>query len=101
MKIHFERGGGFAGTHITATIDSKELTHDEGQELGELINSVNFFNLPPLITSKKRGADRFNYKLTVETEDKRHSVVIDEGAVTPELRTLLQWLTAKAKLKGS
>ena len=99
MKIHFERGGGFAGTHITATIDSKELTQDEGQELGELINTANFFNLPTLIASKKRGADRFNYKLTVETEGKRHSVVIDEGAVTPELRTLLQWLTAKAKTK--
>ena len=99
MKIYFERGGGFAGTHITATIDSKELTQDEGQELGELVNSSNFFNLPPLVTSKKRGADRFNYKLTVETEGKRHSVVISEGAVTPELRTLLQWLTAKAKTK--
>ena len=97
MKIHFERGGGFAGTHITATIDSKALTQDEGQELGELINSVNFFDLPPLITAKKRVADRFNYKLTVETEGKLHSVVIDEGAVTPELRALLQWLTAKAK----
>ncbi|MGH7800763.1 MAG: protealysin inhibitor emfourin [Thermodesulfobacteriota bacterium] len=101
MKIHFERGGGFAGTHITAIIDSKELTQDEGQELGELVNSSNFFNLPPLITSKKRGADRFNYKLTVESEDKRHTIVIDEGAVTPELRTLLQWLTAKAKEKST
>ena len=97
MKIHFERGGGFAGTHITATIDSKQLTQDEGQELGELINTANFFELPSLMSSTKRGADRFNYKLTVETEGKRHSVLIDEGAVTPELRTLLQWLTAKAK----
>ena len=97
MKIHFERGGGFAGTHVTATIDSKELTQDEEQELGELINTANFFKLPPLMSSTKRGADRFNYKLTVETEGKRHSVLIDEGAVTPELRTLLQWLTAKAK----
>ena len=100
MKIYFERGGGFAGMHITAIIDSKELTQDEGQELGELVNRSNFFNLPPLVTSKKLGADRFNYKLTVETEGKRHSVVINEGAVTPELRTLLQWLTAKAKEKG-
>ena len=100
MKIYFERGGGFAGMHITAIIDSKELTQDEGQELGELINSANLFNLPPLMSSKKRGADRLNYKLTVETEGKRHSVVIDEGAVTPGLRTLLQWLTAKAKEKG-
>ena len=101
MKIHFERGGGFSGTHITATIDSEELTQDEGQELGELVNSSNFFELPPLMSSTKRGADRFNYKLTVETEGKRHSVLIDEGAVTPELRTLLQWLTAKAKEKGT
>jgi hypothetical protein len=100
MKVYFERGGGFAGIHITTTIDSKVLSQDEEHELSELINAANFFNLPPLITTKKPGADRFQYKLTVETEGRRHTVEINEGAVTPVLRPLLEWLTVKAKAKG-
>jgi hypothetical protein len=43
------------------------------------------------------GADRFQYKVMVESDDRRHAIEIDESTVPPSLRPLLNWLTEKAK----
>lgn len=97
MHIAFERSGGFAGMRLTTTIDPKVLSPEEAAKIWEMVEAANFFNLPPAITSTKPGADRFHYKVIVETKERRHTVEIDEGATPPSLRPLLDWLTAKAR----
>lgn len=96
MRIDFERTGGFAGLMIKKVIDSDKLPPDDANRLHQLIEASNFFKLPKSITSSSPGVDRFHYTVTVDADGKRHTVEIDEAAATPELKPLLQWLTAAA-----
>lgn len=97
MHIQFERSGGFAGMRLTAAIDSATLSPDDAAALRDLIHAASFFDLPAKREKAPSGADRFQYKVTVESADRRHAIEIDESAVPPSLRPLLNWLTEKAK----
>ena len=82
---------------VTVDVDSDSLSEEEGQEYGELINAAGFFQLPESIDLPGGGADRFMYKLTVEVEGRSHSVALSDAAVTPELRPLLDRLSATVR----
>ena len=97
MHIKFERSGGFAGMRLTAAIDPKALPPQETTKVQEMVEGAKFFELPPAVTSKNPGADRFRYKVTVETKERTHTVEIDESAMPPSLRPLLDWLTEQAR----
>jgi hypothetical protein len=97
MRIHFERTGGFVGMRITATVDTESLSPEEARDLHEMVDTAGFFDLPTAITTPTPGADRFHYKLTVETEGRRHTVDVAEAAVPKALQPLLQQLTAFAR----
>jgi hypothetical protein len=99
MRIDFERTGGFAGVRLTATIDSDTLSPEEADNVREMVDAANFFNLPPKIAAREQGVDRFQYRVTVESEGRRHSVDIQEAAIPPPVRPLLQWLSAAARKK--
>jgi hypothetical protein len=99
MQIHFERTGGFAGLRLTTTLNSATLSPEDAHKLQELIDQAEFFALPPVLTAKTPGADRFQYKLTVETQGRQHTVEVDEGAAPATLRPLLNWLTTAAKTR--
>lgn len=99
MKISFVRTGGFAGIRLATTVDIAALPPDEAKQLRTLVNSAGFFTLPASIRAKTSGVDRFQYTLTVETPDRQHTVTLDESAVPPELRPLLNWLMTAAKTK--
>jgi Emfourin len=93
MRVHFERTGGMAGMRLAATIDGEALAPDERARLEELVTAVEFFGLPEHLAAPSSGADRFQYRVTVERGDQRHTVLIAEGAAPPALRPLLEWLT--------
>ena len=99
MRISFERTGGFAGIRLATTVDSAALSPEEAAQLRTLVDNAKFFSLPARIKTTASGADRFQYTVTVETLDQRHTVVVDESAAPPELRPLLNWLTTTAKTK--
>ena len=93
MRVHFERTGGMAGMQFAATIDGEALTPDERAQFEELITAVDFFALPERLVAPSPGADRFQYRVTVERGEERHTVVISEAVAPPALRPLLDWLT--------
>lgn len=97
MRIHFERTGGFAGMRMTATVDTESLSPDEARDWREMVDAAGFFDLPATITTPTPGADRFQYKLTVEAEGRRHTVEMGEAAAPEALQPLLQRLTAVAR----
>ena len=92
MRIWFERSGGFAGLRLEGSLDTSSLPEKQAKHLAELLERSHFFDLPLKLKSAS-GADRFSYKLTVETPSGSHSVEAGEAAVPPELRPLLVWLT--------
>ena len=97
LRIHFERTGGLAGLRMVATMDSAALSPEEARELAALVAGAGFFDLPAVMTETVPSADRFRYRLTVETPEQSHTVTVDEGAVPDALRPLLDWLTAAAR----
>ena len=97
MRIHFERSGGFAGMRMTTTVNTESLSPEEARDLHEMVDAARFYELPTAITTPTPGADRFHYKLTVETEGRQHTVDVGEAAVPEALRSLLQQLTALAR----
>ena len=58
----------------------------------ELVEAARFFELPAVMRSPAPGADRFQYKISVETGELAHTVQVDEAAVPAELQPLIAWL---------
>ena len=97
MTVQFERSGGFAGIRTTATIDAGSLSPEEARRLRELVDNAGFFDLPPVLSASAPGADRFQYKITIETGNRKHTVELSDAAAPASLRPLLQWLTQAAR----
>lgn len=93
MRIVFERTGGFAGRKIQGSIDSSMLPVAEARRLTRLIEQSRFFELPPVLEPAHPAADRFSYRVTVESEQGRHTVEASEAAVPSPMRPLLDYLT--------
>jgi hypothetical protein len=89
MKISYRRSGGFTGMLISFDIDVKTLPPEDAGELEVLIDAADFFALPAQIPSDSPGADQFEYKLKVETEELQHSVRVGDAAVPENLWPLL------------
>jgi Emfourin len=105
MRVSFERSGGFGGIRLTAELDTDQLqgaygaTHmqralspEEARYLETLVESSGFFALPARTSSATRGADRFQYVITVESAGKRHTVQMTDEKVTAALTTLMTCL---------
>jgi hypothetical protein len=97
MRIFFERTGGFAGVKLTRSLDSSTLRPREAKRLQQLLKQSGFFDLPPVLESKKSGADLFSYRVTVETEEKKYTVEAVEAAIPPAMRPFLDFLTHSIK----
>lgn len=97
MKIEFERTGGFAGLTLKKVIDSDKLPPEDANKLHQLIEASDFFKLPEAISTSKPGVDQFHYTVTVDASGKKHTVDVDEAAVSTKLKPLLQWLNATAR----
>ncbi len=92
MHIQFERSGGIAGIRLTHSVSSEVLPAEEEKKLAELVEAARFFELPATMRAMEPGADRFQYKISVETEQGKHTVQVDEVAVPAQLQPLLAWL---------
>jgi hypothetical protein len=96
-QIQFERSGGLAGIRLTHSVSSEALPAEEENKLAELIEAARFFELPAVMRAAEPSADRFQYKISVETEQGKHTVQVDEAAVPAQLQPLLGWLKTAAR----
>jgi hypothetical protein len=93
MLIEFERRGGFAGIRKDTKLNTESIPSKVVEELLDLIDKADFFNLPEKFPVPKKGADYFQYRLTIENEGKKHTVEVSDPAVPATLRPLLQFLS--------
>ncbi len=96
MHIEFARTGGFAGIRLATTVDTQELPSEQASTLDRLISDADFFRLPEQLLPASPAPDRFEYKVTIATEDATHSVVVSDPATPESLRPLLNYLTTLA-----
>ena len=92
LRIHFERTGGLAGRRIDVFVDSDSLPPTQAKRLWTLLDRSRFFDLPVELGSGPPGADRFQYRVTVETDSHSHAVEAGEAAVPEAMWPLLEWL---------
>jgi len=98
MKIHFERSGGFAGMMTNVVIDAESLTDEERQAIMAHVSNAEFFALPPEIADPSTtGADRYNYRITIEFDGRTHTVECTDGSAPASLVPLLDWLNNAAR----
>jgi emfourin len=102
MKIRFECSGGLAGIHTSVELDSISMSSEELKQIRELIKSSNFFNLPPESLPPKRGsADYLNYKVTIETEEAKHTIHTNDITMPTEIEPLINFLQEKSRSEKS
>lgn len=93
MRVRFERSGGFTGRKLQASLDLQSLSPEDARQLQELLECSRFFELPSKLETSRPGADRFTYRVTVETENGARTIEASEGAVPAGMRPLIDWLT--------
>lgn len=98
MKIHFERSGGFAGMTMNVDIDAHALSDTEREALMTHLSNAEFFALPSAIADQSTtGADRYNYRITIQSDDRTHTVECTDGSAPASLTPLLDWLNDSAR----
>ena len=96
VRVDLVRSGGFAGITVHARVDSATLPVGEAGELAAFLDRLDPADLAERATRPTRGADRFQYDLTIQRGESRYHVSLPENAVPPDLRPLLTWLLRHA-----
>ena len=93
LRIELTRSGGYAGlTTKLGELDTTELPETEAREIEELVRSADVPKLAAASPMRGKGADRFQYDLTVEGPEGRHELAMSEDAIPAELRPLIDRL---------
>lgn len=96
QRIKFERTGGFTGMRMAADIEPRDLPDDQARILVELLDDMDFNELPAHIASKP-GADQFTYAITVKTTKWEHTVVTGDASAPEKMHELLEMLNRLAR----
>jgi hypothetical protein len=86
FHIWFERSGGFTGISNSVEIDSKSLSAEEAKKLGQLVDQSGFFEVHKIDSATEELPDQFQYKITIEYEDNRHTLTFAEATVPESFR---------------
>ena len=98
-RIKFERTGGFAGMTIARDLKMDDLSEEQADTLLELLDDLDFEELPEQMTGKEAMPDQFTYRITVETRRGEHTVVTGDASAPEKMQELLQLLNRLARTK--
>ena len=91
-RIKFERTGGFAGMRIAADFELEDLPEDQAERVRELLDDVDFDELPEKLMKGRPVPDGFNYSITVESEKGEHTVTTSDTSAPEKIQPLLELL---------
>jgi hypothetical protein len=98
MNIYFQSSGGFAGINSRIVLDTSSMSSDDAMRIEEMINNSNFFSLPSESPPPKAGAaDYISYKITVEIDERKHTVRTNDIVMPPQLEPLIDFLQKEAQ----
>lgn len=75
------------------SLDTDSMQPSDSEQLQSIINGVNFFKLPNQMDGKKGTADYFHYKITLETNDNKHTVETTDVSMPPKFKDLVNFLS--------
>jgi hypothetical protein len=91
-RIKFERTGGFAGMTIAGDLKMDDLSEEQAHALSELLDDLDFAELPEQMIDTESMPDQFTYVITVETKKWEHTVVTGDSSAPEKMQELLQFL---------
>ena len=97
QKIKYERTGGFAGIRLAADIKVNDLPEDQKKEILELLDDLDFEEIPAKLAGKMPMPDEFVYSIIVESEKREYKVLAGESALPSDMQPLLEILERIAK----
>ena len=98
-RIKFERTGGFAGMRIAGDLRLDDLTDEQARTLLEILDDLDFEELPEQMMDTESMPDQFTYVITVETKKGEHTVVTGDATAPEKMQELLQLLNRLARTK--
>ena len=94
MRFSFKTEGGiayFPGLAKPFVFESRDLSKADAKALHALVKAAHFFTLPASINKPAPGAaDMQRYTLTIEDDDRTHTVQCIEGTGPDEVQTLFE-----------
>ena len=96
-RIKFERTGGFAGMRIAKDLKLEDLPDEQANSIMELLDDLDFEELPEQMINKESMPDEFTYTITVETKKGEHTVVTGDASAPEKMQELLQLLNRLAR----
>ena len=97
QKIKYERTGGFAGIRLAADIKVNDLPEDQKKEILELLDDLDFEELPAKLAGKLAVPDEFIYSIIVEADKCEYKIIAGESALPGDMQPLLEILERIAK----
>ena len=97
MKVRLTRTGGFAGTRLSAELDSATLPEDKARRLHDLVAASGVLARGGAQPKAARSADRFSYRLTVDGGEGERTYDVAEQDVDADLAPLIDWLVSSAR----
>lgn len=88
MRVELTRSGGFAGITRRASLGPGDLTPDDVSRIERAIESTP----GPMAKGTARGADRFQYDVTIEVDGRSRHLRASETEIPSDVRHLLDEL---------
>lgn len=99
QRIKYERTGGLMGLNLSADIQPDELPEEQAQPLLDLLDHMDFDEMPEQVMSDPTLPDQFTYTITVETQDRERTIVVGDASAPEEMQELLRLLDRIARKK--
>lgn len=99
LHVEYERTGGFAGLKFSTRFELDDLPEAQGEQLRELLDEIDFFDLPAQILPVRPGVDQFTHKIEVEGKKGKHTVLTTDSAAPEKLRELIDFLNVVARTR--
>lgn len=96
-RIKFERTGGFAGIRIATDLKLDDLPDEQAHMISELLDDLDFGELPEQMMDDANMPDQFTYTITVETKKWEHTVITGDVSAPEKMQELLQLLNRLAR----
>jgi emfourin len=96
-RIKFERTGGFAGMRIARDLKLNDLPDEQARTILELLDDLDFKELPEQMMGDSNMPDQFMYTITVETKKWEHTVTTGDTSAPEKMKELLELLNRLAR----
>lgn len=98
-QIKYERTGGFTGMRLSADFDPSELPDEQIRPLLDLLDEMDFDELPEQLTGESPMPDQFTYEITVKTTKWEHTVIAGDASAPEKVQELARLLDRIARTR--